>query len=226
MKRDGEMCPSGDAGAQSGADAKPLGIRGVRGMRLSNIESVDCEVSAWSYWSGCSVHCGIGISERRRLVITEPQNAGQKCLPLRQVKACFSSFCDISKKYGNSVALILPHNYGEKRDDAQRNAVNNFFFRDRMTFKSYCVYFKLRHVNKRCYSDDASWTASLTKPKIACVECNRPAYGTDGRCHGEGVIKEKTRFVAVDVKGCRGRWIQQSMEDDCKCDTGEDYIFI
>nr|XP_054773120.1 somatomedin-B and thrombospondin type-1 domain-containing protein-like [Lytechinus pictus] len=193
---------------------------------VETIEAVDCQVSAWSYWDGCSVRCGIGIKTRTRSVITQPQNSGQKCPPLRQVKACFSSYCDITNKYGNSVALILPYHLGVKRDEAQHNAVNNFFYRDRMTFKSYCVYFKVRHVNKRCYTDSESWTSSLRKPKIACVECDRPAYGTDGHCHGEGTLKEKTRFVAVDVKGCRGRWIQQSIESDCKCNSGEDYIFV
>ncbi|XP_072163505.1 somatomedin-B and thrombospondin type-1 domain-containing protein-like [Diadema setosum] len=190
-------------------------------------QAVDCEVSAWSYWSGCSVRCGVGISERRRVVVTEPKNAGEKCPPLRQIKACYSSYCDISKKYGNGVALILPHYLGDRREDAEFNIVKNFHYRDRVTFNSYCVYFKLRRVNKHCYTDsNFQWTDSLTKSKTVCVECNRPAYGTDGKCHGEGVRKEKSRFAAVDVPGCRGRWIQQSIEENCKCNTGADYIFI
>ncbi len=31
---------------------------------------VDCEVSEWSEWSGCSVHCGKGTESRQKLYKT------------------------------------------------------------------------------------------------------------------------------------------------------------
>nr|AAL28538.1 HL01082p [Drosophila melanogaster] len=38
-----------------------------------------CVLSDWSVWSPCSVSCGVGVSESRRYVVTEPQNGGQPC---------------------------------------------------------------------------------------------------------------------------------------------------
>nr|XP_016929082.1 spondin-1 [Drosophila suzukii] len=38
-----------------------------------------CVLSDWSPWSSCSVSCGVGSSESRRHVVSEPQNGGQPC---------------------------------------------------------------------------------------------------------------------------------------------------
>lgn len=54
----------------------------------------DCVVSDWSYWTPCSVSCGIGHSESYRQVISEPQGGGQAC-PKRLVRQrrCSLSAC-------------------------------------------------------------------------------------------------------------------------------------
>ena len=69
--------------------------------------ATDCVVSSWSYWSGCSVLCGVGVSERRRYKIKDSENAGEKCPPFRQMRACFSSFCDASELPSNGKIIDI-----------------------------------------------------------------------------------------------------------------------
>jgi len=40
---------------------------------------IDCMLSEWSPWSTCSVTCGRGRMERRRMIKVEPQNGGRAC---------------------------------------------------------------------------------------------------------------------------------------------------
>ncbi|XP_044255568.1 spondin-1 [Tribolium madens] len=51
----------------------------------NNDRFVDCMVSEWSPWSQCSVTCGIGISEKFRMVKRPAENGGRPC-PSRLVK--------------------------------------------------------------------------------------------------------------------------------------------
>lgn len=68
--------------------------------------AVDCEVSPWSSWSGCSERCGEGYSERRRYVLTENQNAGAKCPKLREFRGCKDyRGCEVEDAPGNSESL-------------------------------------------------------------------------------------------------------------------------
>lgn len=48
-------------------------------------EPVDCMVSPWLEWSPCSVSCGVGHSERRRMIKRPAENGGRPC-PARLVK--------------------------------------------------------------------------------------------------------------------------------------------
>lgn len=48
-------------------------------------EAVDCMVSPWLEWSPCSVSCGTGHSERRRMIKRPAENGGRPC-PTRLVK--------------------------------------------------------------------------------------------------------------------------------------------
>ncbi|CAG9792251.1 unnamed protein product [Diatraea saccharalis] len=41
----------------------------------------DCQMSAWSEWSHCSVSCGIGFQQRTRTVLVEPSPGGAACPP-------------------------------------------------------------------------------------------------------------------------------------------------
>merc|ERR1719261_210982 len=41
--------------------------------------SVDCELSSWSAWSGCSASCGTGYETRHRTILTQPTGGGKHC---------------------------------------------------------------------------------------------------------------------------------------------------
>ncbi|XP_033627676.1 somatomedin-B and thrombospondin type-1 domain-containing protein-like [Asterias rubens] len=192
--------------------------------------ATDCVVSSWSYWSGCSVLCGVGVSERRRYKIKDSENAGEKCPPFRQMRACFSSFCDASELPSNGIALLLPYSASERRNDPDLNLMTNFLISlgRYKPFNSYCVYFKLTGLNKKCRSngDDTEWSTFAKKGTIVCAECDQPAFNSEGRCRGEGIQGKKSRWAALDLPKCRGRWVRTSIEEKCKCNTGSDFIFI
>lgn len=40
---------------------------------------IDCQMSAWSEWSACSVPCGQGYRERYRHVIVQSNELGRPC---------------------------------------------------------------------------------------------------------------------------------------------------
>lgn len=48
-------------------------------------EPVDCMVTPWLDWSPCSVSCGVGVSERIRMVKRPAANGGRPC-PTRLTK--------------------------------------------------------------------------------------------------------------------------------------------
>ena len=54
---------------------------------------VNCEVSAWSDWSSCSVPCGGGTQSRKRTVIVQPQFGGALCPELEEYQACNTQAC-------------------------------------------------------------------------------------------------------------------------------------
>jgi hypothetical protein len=40
-----------------------------------------------------------------------------------------------------------------------------------------------------------------------------------GRCRGHGVLAKETRWDAVTVPGCRGRWVMKYRQEECQCGT-------
>lgn len=186
--------------------------------------AVDCEVSPWSLWSGCSERCGVGYSERRRFVLREPQNAGAKCPKLQERRGCKGyRGCELEDIPGNNVAMILPYKYSLSRAGPQWEHP----LARAPRFDTYCVYFKFRRFHPTCETPGIeNWTDSLKKGSRACVECNRPAYGTSGVCNGEGINKKKTRWSAVDIQGCRGVWQRIDIIKDCTCGEDEENRFV
>ena len=55
--------------------------------------AVDCEVSGWSSWSGCSKTCGPGTQTSTRTVTTAPQHGGQACPALSRSQSCNNGRC-------------------------------------------------------------------------------------------------------------------------------------
>jgi len=54
---------------------------------------VDCQVSDWSQWGGCSKECGGGTQVQTRNITVQPRNGGQECPPLTQSRACNEQLC-------------------------------------------------------------------------------------------------------------------------------------
>jgi len=75
---------------------------------------------------------------------------------------------------------------------------------------------------------EAEFTEHLVKGATVCVECQPSAMkrqlGT--RCRGHGVARKQTRWKAVTVPGCRGRWVMKSRQDDCQCNVQNPNSFI
>jgi len=75
---------------------------------------------------------------------------------------------------------------------------------------------------------EATFADHLVTGGTVCVECQPAAMkrqlGT--RCRGHGVLRKQTRWKAVTVPGCRGRWVLKSRRDDCRCDVQNPTSFI
>ena len=75
---------------------------------------------------------------------------------------------------------------------------------------------------------EAEFSEHLTKGATVCVECQPSAMSRQlgTRCRGHGVAGKQTRWKAVTVPGCRGRWVMRSRRDDCQCDVQSPTSFI
>mmetsp|Transcript_37944 Transcript_37944/g.95288 ORF Transcript_37944/g.95288 Transcript_37944/m.95288 type:complete len:1714 (+) Transcript_37944:79-5220(+) len=58
-------------------------------------QPVDCAVSVWMEWSGCSETCGGGQQTRLRTIITRAANGGKPCTtPLSEKRGCGEQACE------------------------------------------------------------------------------------------------------------------------------------
>ncbi|XP_033115299.1 somatomedin-B and thrombospondin type-1 domain-containing protein-like [Anneissia japonica] len=189
----------------------------------------NCEVTDWSHWSGCNVHCGIGYAARIRYVENEAEEGGEPCPEMMEKRACLSTYCsDKPKKRKNiDVAHILPFHFRKGRENPEWNAITNLIGVDEPRYQTYCVTFTIQKVNKGCRNQvNLKWTDVITKGTELCVQCEHPAMKDNGLCRGDGVEGARTRWTAIDSPGCRGRWIRKTLEQPCTCNTGNDFIFI
>eukprot|EP01128_Nolandella_sp_AFSM9_P002256 TRINITY_DN1263_c0_g1_i2.p1 TRINITY_DN1263_c0_g1~~TRINITY_DN1263_c0_g1_i2.p1 ORF type:complete len:1221 (-),score=195.21 TRINITY_DN1263_c0_g1_i2:230-3892(-) len=62
---------------------------------------IDCQVSAWSSYGGCSVSCGGGSQTRTRTVTTAQQADGAACPNLSENRACNTQVCDVDCVVGS-----------------------------------------------------------------------------------------------------------------------------
>ncbi|XP_070571451.1 somatomedin-B and thrombospondin type-1 domain-containing protein-like isoform X2 [Ptychodera flava] len=184
----------------------------------------DCEVSEWSHWSGCSVYCGVGYSERRRYVTKQAENGGAKCPPLSQQRGCYGSYCQPNQLMTEGIAMILPSKFGKAREIDNRIGP----FRPKTIHPSHCVTVRLTHVHRHCVNARRlEWTEDLKRGLRICVECQNTAMMDGmGHCLGEGKKGKKSMWTAVGSRGCRGSWKQVSVTKNCKCETGHDFIFV
>ncbi|XP_077996171.1 somatomedin-B and thrombospondin type-1 domain-containing protein-like [Glandiceps talaboti] len=187
-------------------------------------QAADCQVTEWTQWSGCSVFCGIGYSERRRFRQKKPENGGAGCPPLRQRRGCYAGYCEPNELMTNGIAMIMPSKYSKARKIDNRIGP----FRPKETHPSHCVSVRLSNVNRKCVnSRKRLWTETLKRDMTVCVECQNTAMMDGmGHCLGEGKEGSTSLWSAVGVMGCRGSWQQLSVNHTCKCETGYDFIFV
>lgn len=55
--------------------------------------SIDCEVTPWGDWGGCSEECGGGVQKRSRFILQRAQFGGQRCPPLNETRPCNEKPC-------------------------------------------------------------------------------------------------------------------------------------
>jgi hypothetical protein len=54
---------------------------------------INCEVSGWSGWSGCTKNCGGGQQTRTRSITKQPQYGGQSCPSTSETQSCNTQDC-------------------------------------------------------------------------------------------------------------------------------------
>lgn len=211
-----------------------------------NIRPVDCVLSAWSDWSSCNVRCGTGIKQRRRSVAVRPQNGGRPCTgPLIEKAVCEGTGCkqprapngwqDAIKETGR----IVPASFGSwrrsKRYDPYKDIRKNLFehYEGHMLAdqpQPYCAQFRLTENRRSCGRTPLSeWPKLLEPGTRLCVECQPLVMGGGGgvgRCTGHGVLNRETRWTAVGVPGCRGKWIMTTPHAQCRCPADNQFSFV
>lgn len=204
---------------------------------------IDCQVSPWSMWSGCSSPCGPGRAGRTRTVLRPESNGGVSCPDLEQHRACTgrAESCrrDATSSPGRGAdrqsalretGMLLPGKYSEvKKPQKEKYEVRanlKTFVPEEKNTDKYCVVFKVDKAMRGCGRSDE--TKALRRGNEVCVSCeskaSRPHLGD--RCSGHGVGGKMTRFKNVITPGCHGRWTRVDVLDSCPCEGGPDFIFV
>jgi hypothetical protein len=55
---------------------------------------INCDMSAWSGWSGCTAECGGGLQSHTRAILTKPRNGGLPCNTVEESRPCATQSCD------------------------------------------------------------------------------------------------------------------------------------
>lgn len=171
--------------------------------------AIDCVVGSWGPWSSCTSPCGVGSTERSRLVSVPPRNGGTPCPDLKQRRGCFGNdaVCSSAKE----VAKILPDSFKRNFKDPWR--------RPHMMMKeekaSYCVYLRVKQASAACKLK--LWSAHLVRERLVCAECQSDAMSKKDRCGGEGLDSTRTFWSAASVPGCHGSWVRESSSQGCRC---------
>merc|ERR1719414_7728 len=61
---------------------------------------INCKVSSWSRFSGCSAECGGGVRQRMRKIKVHPRYGGEPCGDLTETEACNVQDCNRNCKLG------------------------------------------------------------------------------------------------------------------------------
>ena len=71
-------------------------------IRVQDTQPIDCQVSGWGGWNGCSASCGGGWQSRSRTVTVQPQNGGAGCPTLSESQSCNTHSCRVDCGYTTS----------------------------------------------------------------------------------------------------------------------------
>lgn len=218
---------------------------------------VDCILAdKWDDWSECDVRCGPGVKQRRRQIIQHPLNGGRACGKTVEKAPCEGTKCKVARAPNGAeelseTAFIVPAVFGSYRkskqlgydgfSDIRRNLFEHYDSKTAVKRPSYCMEFELTSVRAACNAtseDGSDVTAAdqpdqkrwLVKGSMVCVECQTSAMRKKlgSRCRGHGVLLKETRWNAVTVPGCRGRWVLKSRKEECVCsaESSSSYILV
>ena len=136
-----------------------------------------CEVSAWGGWSECSLTCGGGHSQRKRMITSYAKHGGVVCPTLFVFKACNISPCAVDCK------VDLWGSWGRCSVSCGEGA------RQRVRVLTRAA----AHGGKPC---GPATQAQICNAHECPVDCQLSAWGHWGKCAascGEG-IKQRVRF--------------------------------
>jgi hypothetical protein len=208
------------------------------------VRVVDCEMGDWGAWSECDARCGQGTKQRRRAVIVEPQNGGRPCRPTVEKAVCEGTGCKLPRapdshaEHIKETGKIIPAKFGtwrkSKRYDPYMDIRKNLFehyegIKHTAQPQPYCAHFELTETRPSCRRTPlGDWPKLLIPGVVVCVEC-QPMI-TNGqpatRCRGHGVYGRETRWDAVIVPGCHGKWIMKSPHTPCQCPPDDPLSFV
>lgn len=202
---------------------------------------VDCVVSnVWDEWGECGTRCGTGIKQRIRKVLQEPLNAGQPCPHLIEKIPCEGHNCKIARApegYDQlrETAKIIPAAFGRWREsklyhpfkDIRKNLFDYYETKNRVVRPAYCTIFEVTEAHNACKQqgkrdeegERATLAEGLVKGARVCVDCQELAMKKKlgSRCKGDGSQGKDTRWNAVMLPGCHGKWKMVSRQEECSC---------
>jgi hypothetical protein len=203
----------------------------------------DCVMSDFGEWGQCSQNCGWGIKERKRQIIQEPRNGGKPCHNFEEKMYCYGTKCKVARHSSGHMEAretgkIIPAEFGTWRSnkffdpfkDIRRNLFNHYSANSVIRRPAYCAKFELTNVKSSCgVSAENPWAAkAFKKGATVCVECQQLAMKKNlgVRCKGHGVYLRETRWNAVTVPGCHGKWVMKTRHEECTCNHNAESSFI
>lgn len=205
-------------------------------------EPVDCVLADdWDAWGECSSRCGQGIKRRERKVVQPSLNGGKGCGSTVEKVVCEGTNCKIARAPEGHEELretgkIVPAAFGSWRknkmynpyEDIRKNLFQHYEAKADDNRPSYCMKFEVTEVRGSCHKNADLWSMDLQKGSTACVECQPMAMKKKlgNRCKGHGVYLKETRWNAVTVPGCHGKWTLQTRPENCQCDADHKLSFV
>lgn len=92
-------------------------------------------------------------------------------------------------------------------------------------YKQYFGVYELTDVRNACFLS-SQWSRQMTNGMTICADCRALAMRRRlaGHCKGHGVPLRETRFVAVTIPGCHGRWRLKGPHDQGMCHESGNHL--